>query len=244
MTGKSHLTAGTALTIAALHQGNYMASPDLWLALAIGVGMVASLLPDSDTPNPMIRSMVRGGGQPRLMNKVFYGKTRHSLFYKTFAALELLVRGILAILLGIIPGLVKHRGPTHFLLTAVGLTGLLWFISVSLGWSLMFTLAFSVGYLSHIWCDTMTRSGVPIFGPITRKKVYSLPFPLRLRTEQTANLTEMIAVLLIILLAGSAFIIPNAVQYLLLVAVIISGMFVVTAVDDTIRQRNRRRKGE
>lgn len=244
MTGKSHLAAGTALTIAALYQGNYLKSPDLWLVLAIGVGMAASLLPDSDTPNPMIRNIVQGGGQPRLMNKLFYGKMRRSLTYRFLAALEVLARSVLAGLLGLIPGLVKHRGPTHYLLTVIALTGVFWFSSVQLGWSLMFALAFAVGYLSHIWCDTMTRSGVPIFGPISQKKFYSLPFPLRLRTERAANFTEILAVLFVLLLAGSAFIISNATHYVSLLATIIIGMFVFTAVDDAVRQNNRRHEGE
>ena len=240
MTGKSHLIAGTAVTAAALHQASYTPpSTGIWFWAALGIGMVASLLPDIDSQNPMIKSLVKGGGQPRLTNTLISYRMRRrfptAAVYLVLAGIELLIRYALAGLIGIVPGLVQHRGPTHYLVTAAGLTALAWLVSYQAGVSTMYALAFGAGYLSHIWCDTMTRSGVRLFAPfISEKSCHSLPRPLRLTTGRNQSFSEFIALVFIGLGCGLAFTTPTSV-YLPVVGVVITGMFAGTAVYERLR---------
>ena len=41
---------------------------------------------------------------------------------------------------------------------------------------------FLVGYLSHLMLDMMTKSGVPLLGPFTKKRFHLLPPFLRVKT--------------------------------------------------------------
>jgi membrane-bound metal-dependent hydrolase YbcI (DUF457 family) len=241
MTGKSHLAAGTVLTAAALQQANYTPHSNIWFWFALGIGMVASLLPDTDSPNPMLKGKIKAGGQPKLAQLLFGYKARKriptNLVYGLIAAIELLIRHILAGLISIVPGLVKHRGPTHYLITAVGLTALFWLITNQLGSSTMYTLAFGVGYLSHIWCDTMTKSGVRLLAPfLPKKSFHSLPRPLRLTTGQDVALSEYIALATIGVGSALAFVFHPPI-YIPAVAVAIAGMFITTALYDRLHPK-------
>lgn len=245
MTGKSHLIAGTAVTAAVLYQASYTPpSTGLWFWAALGIGMVASLLPDIDAPNPMIKSLVKGGGQPRLMNALMrYRWCRRFpmiVLYLLLAGIELLIRYTLAGLIGVVPHLVQHRGPTHYLVTATGLTALTWLVSYQADISSMYALAFGAGYLSHVWCDTMTRSGVRLFAPLISKKSYHcLPRPLRLTTGRNRSFSELVALTFIGLGCGLAFTTPTGV-YLPAAGVIVVGMFIITAVYERLRPGRKR----
>ncbi|MCA9988105.1 MAG: metal-dependent hydrolase [Anaerolineales bacterium] len=245
MTGKSHLVAGTAVTAAALHQASYTPpSTGIWYWVALGIGMVASLLPDIDSQNAMIKSLVKGGGQPRLTNALISYRMRRRfptvVPYLALAGIELLIRYTLAGLIGLVPGLVQHRGPTHYLVTAVGLTALVWLISYQADISPMYALSFGAGYLSHVWCDTMTRSGVRLFAPLIPKKSYHcLPRSLRLTTGRNQSYSELIALTLIGLGCGLAFTIPAGI-YLPAAGIVVVGMFVATAVYERLRPGRKR----
>jgi membrane-bound metal-dependent hydrolase YbcI (DUF457 family) len=244
MTGKSHLLAGTAVTAAALHQANFTpANSGFFWAVALGVGLIASLLPDVDARNPLIRRLVQGGGRPQLAQALISRRMRRrfpfTIIYLLLAAPELLLRYALAGLMGLIPNLVQHRGPTHYLLTAAGLTALFWTISHQLDISPRYALAFGAGYASHIWCDAMTRNGVRLFAPLSRRSYHALPYLFRLSTGRQQSLAELAALLFIGAGASLAFITPAAV-YLPAVAVAIVGMFVITAVWQWLRARRAR----
>jgi membrane-bound metal-dependent hydrolase YbcI (DUF457 family) len=239
MTGKSHLIAGTTITAAALHQANFApASGGIFWAAALAIGMIASLLPDIDARNPLIRSLVQGGGRPRLTQLLIGQRIRRRfpviIVYLFLALCELLIRYTLAGLMGIVPNLVQHRGPTHYLVTAVGLTAVFWAVSYQLNVSSMYALAFGAGYLSHIWTDTMTRSGVRLFAPLTQKRYHALPRTLRLATGRRQNVAELLVLLWIGVGAGLAFAAPPAI-YLPLVGAVILSMFVMTAALGRLR---------
>lgn len=74
-------------------------------------------------------------------------------------------------------GWMSHRGITH--------TWILWALLSAL--ALLFlpapvALALIAGYASHLIADMATRSGLPVFWPITEAKFYVLPYPIRVRT--------------------------------------------------------------
>lgn len=241
MTGKSHLAAGTVMTAAALQQAGYTTQSGIFFWLALGIGMVSSLLPDTDSPNPLLKSQIKAGGKPKLTRLLFGYRARKrfptNLVYGLLAAIELLTRHTLAGLIGIIPGLVKHRGPTHYLITAVGLTALFWLVVNQLGGSSMYALAFGTGYLSHIWCDTMTKSGVRLLAPLLPKKPFhSLPRPLRLTTGRDVTLSETIALAVIGVGSALAFLFHPPI-YIPVVAIVIVGMFIITALYDRLHPK-------
>ncbi len=72
--------------------------------------------------------------------------------------------------------LLGHRGPLHMPIAALAL----WVVAWRLGLPWLHWLAF--GYAAHILADAFTKSGVPLFGPLSDRHVGLLPRRLRLRT--------------------------------------------------------------
>ena len=70
----------------------------------------------------------------------------------------------------VINKLVGHRTLTHSILVLIILTGMLFFIA-----PVFITIAFFVGYLSHLILDSFTVSGVPFLYPF-KKRNYGLRF--------------------------------------------------------------------
>ena len=70
----------------------------------------------------------------------------------------------------VINKLVGHRTLTHSILVLFTLTGILYVTT-----SLSVTVAFFVGYLSHLILDSLTVSGVPFLYPFSRRN-YGLRF--------------------------------------------------------------------
>jgi inner membrane protein len=107
---------------------------------------------------------------------------------------------------------VKHRGATHFGLTALLMLALGLVIGQQLGYPDV-GLAFGLGYLSHLLADALTKTGLPLLWP-WRRQVHLLPRPLRVRTGGgVESLLFMItAAVFILLLPG---LIPPAVLKLL-----------------------------
>jgi len=76
---------------------------------------------------------------------------------------------------------VKHRGLTHWGITALAVVVAAVALGNAFGWPDA-GLAFGLGYLSHILpADAMTISGVPLLWP-REKAFHLLPGPLRVRT--------------------------------------------------------------
>lgn len=80
---------------------------------------------------------------------------------------------------------VKHRGLTHYGLTAGLALATAWLIGQQFGYGDV-GLAFGLGYLSHIMADAMTKHGVPLWGPLPGQ-FHLLPKALRLRTGSLAE---------------------------------------------------------
>jgi inner membrane protein len=71
----------------------------------------------------------------------------------------------------------KHRGITHTLLAV-----LLMLLISSLLVSPFVALVMTAAYASHLFLDACTPSGVPLFGPLSWRRVHLLPRGLRVRT--------------------------------------------------------------
>jgi LexA-binding, inner membrane-associated putative hydrolase len=82
-------------------------------------------------------------------------------------------------------GKIPHRGPTHSLLTAAALTGVVAMFAdeYALEVAAPIAFAFALSYVvAHIAADGLTLDGVPALWPFYRRDVHLLPAVLRVRS--------------------------------------------------------------
>lgn len=101
---------------------------------------------------------------------------------------------------------VKHRGLTHYGLTAGLALAAAWLIGRQFGLGDV-GLAFGLGYLSHILADAMTKHGVPLWGPLPGQ-FHLLPKALRLRTGSPAETLLFMVLVLVLVWLGPALLPP------------------------------------
>ena len=65
----------------------------------------------------------------------------------------------------LMPSGMQHRGFTHTTIIPIGML-LYWYFNSS-----VLVLALAGGYMSHIALDAVTTAGIPIFYPLTRKRI-------------------------------------------------------------------------
>lgn len=108
---------------------------------------------------------------------------------------------------------VKHRGATHFGLTAL----LVFFVAIYVGRYLGYPdlgFAFGMGYLSHLLADGLTKSGVPLLWPFYPKSVHLLPKLLRIRTGNSVETLLFIAITVCLIFLSPALLTPEIVMWL------------------------------
>ena len=166
MKGASHLLIG--LGAAAVVQRIYAPFGDSWQALALAgaAAVVGALLPDVDSDESVIRQAT--------------GTARSGGCVGKLASL-----GISAITGG-------HRVGTH--------TAVAWLVISAIAWAVgrvanlpYIAIAFSVGYLSHLLADALTVEGVPLFWPLTKRRVCLLPSFIAIRTGSFFEYAFMVA---------------------------------------------------
>ena len=204
MTGKGHLIVGSAVTVATLTVADYSFSAEF--AVATFIGLFAALLPDIDSPNSLLKSLIRANNQPRLIQSILGKKVPKNplfkLIYIPLASLEMFLRAAIMFPLDLAAKL-PHRGPTHYGATAALLTYLVYQLTLFLNQSPIYAIAFGAGYLSHLFADGLTRAGIPLFGPLIRQRIHLLPKFLRLRTERSISFYELLYILCI--MGGSIY---------------------------------------
>jgi len=201
MTGVGHAIVGTAVTVATLV---VLDVPPLSaeFALATFYGFIASLLPDIDGGQNLLKSLVRAKDQPRIV-RLFFGRMprKRGLFksiYILLGMIEVTARSFLVRILNFLDWLLPHRGPTHYLATAFLLDYLIYRASLAYGFSAIYSIAFTAGYISHILADSLTRAGVPLLGPFYRHRLHLLPKPMRIYTKRGMSASERLWVALIL----------------------------------------------
>ena len=103
-----------------------------------------------------------------------FGMALASLIFRSFRSYEyILMTGVFAVIsdLDSVLGL-KHRGITHSLSFAF-LVSLMLYAASPEGYELAW-LSAAIGILSHLFLDSLTRGGVPLYHPLSKKR-YSLP---------------------------------------------------------------------
>lgn len=121
------------------------AQPLDWALVSLG-----AICPDFDAGGGMITHPSAWiPGLPRLFGRALDGTTRLA----SQATREI----------------VGHRGPLHFPIIALGL----WLLATYTHLPWLHFIAF--GYAAHILADTFNKSGVPLWGPLSKKDVSFLP---------------------------------------------------------------------
>jgi inner membrane protein len=146
-------------------------APTLVDVVLVGaVGMGAALLPDLDSDEATIRQVTRT------------------------ARSQGCVGGLVS---AIVTALGGHRGAlTHSLLSwlVVSAGALLYFHGN------MLSVAFSLGYLSHLVADALTIEGVPLLWPLVRRRLRLLPSLLAIRTGGWREYVVMVALWVFVVL--------------------------------------------
>ena len=195
MMGTSHLTIGTTVTaVTLLWAGIEPASPPF--AIGLGIGALASLLPDIDgdprnAADPLIRRILQVGNTQSKRQLAHAFRRGHLV-----AVLWNLVLRSVALIINLIAATLPHRGVTHWGITCLLLTAVFGMLCSLLGWPLVYTACFGVGYASHIAADMTTHSGVRVLGGLTRngRAYHLLPKPLRIRTGSPSEWVLLAAI--------------------------------------------------
>ena len=177
MEGKAHMAIGAALG-AALAQPYTQATPYEWLIvpLAAFTAFMAAGLPD------VLDSEHASGRDPvGLSWSSIQRDARKARRKSIFENLLLLPRALVALVVDLVAKIIPHRGPTHWLVTWLGLSALAVTGAALLHWPLLLAYAFGAGYLSHLLADALTVSGVPLLWPFSDRKIHLLPGLLRFR---------------------------------------------------------------
>ena len=176
MNGRNHATLGAVSTFSYLllsDQSPYQVGL-LPFGLGMLIGVAAALLPDIDTPNNHLRSSL-GVGSRQTTRALLNGRRKGLLRW-----LWDLLRWFVARLLDVVAWLLPHRGLTHWLITAVILTGIAAAVCRTQNLPDLIWQTFGIGYLSHLLADVCTESGVRLLAPFYSRTL-TIPF-LRVRT--------------------------------------------------------------
>ncbi len=154
MTGPTHAVLATAATII-LGQKTGIFPPDVfgWSVILVG-----TLIPDIDEPKST------ASNPAGLFNKLM-PRWVQGFFNTPFRAMSKSLRSVFG-----------HRGATHYLIWPFIMGGWAWYNNAPLlSW-------FAWGYLVHELADSITRVGIPAFGPFYPKNLSILPKRLRIKT--------------------------------------------------------------
>lgn len=171
MTGKTHAMVGAN---AVWFLALTDLAPDPWL---IPLGAFTALLPDLDASESMAKHL-----------EVGFGTRRSRVAVKPLAPLAF-----------VLSRLFRHRGWLHSWLAVVVVAG----VSVlALGrYGPAYPLVATLGYLSHLAIDALTKSGIDFLLPL-RSKVALLPKPFRVRTGGAVDMgLFLVGALTLVLLA-------------------------------------------
>ena len=210
MTGISHLLLGSLFCLTVLNLVSDPHSAHFWAAL--GLGALATLLPDLDAKHSMLQSGLHQHGRATLANFLIGRRQARTLIGGLMLAImsifEIGIRMSLQGIVEIFKLFVRHRGILHSLLVAGLLSGLVWYVTWYFGFGYVYALSFLAGFLSHLFLDSLTLSGLAFLRPFSSHAFHLLPKILRIKTksfgEVIACLTIMFVLLFINLVIMSA----------------------------------------
>jgi inner membrane protein len=102
--------------------------------------------------------------------------------------------GVLRLPMTIFTASARHRGATHWVLTAAAVTIVLTAAARAVWPALMAPVAIGAGcgYCAHLLADACTPHGVPLLGPFSSRRIHLLPAGLRVATGGIGDLLMLI----------------------------------------------------
>ena len=160
MMGQTHLAGGVALAITCEAASRVMGFTlfDSHLALDTESGIA-------------VMTAVGLAGIASLLPDLDHPKSKAS-------NLNIITRMISAV----VRSVTTHRGLTHWILTCLAFTGIVYLV-----WPFL-AIWFFIGYASHLLLDMMTISGIKVLKPFSSQTCYLLPKFLRFRTGAWAEM--------------------------------------------------------
>lgn len=229
MMGKSHAVAGALFTAAIAPPASKALGLDLSpeeLAIGVGIGAVAGLLPDIDHPDSMLTEGVIPGAKylgplgpaiglflsipPRIVGigaraTMNHRGGTHSLTFLAlwtvlaaplYAACIALGAFLVSVVLGALTG-VFPGVPTLDVGAVIS-----WLVSNLPAVMPLVMLSVFCGYLSHLVTDSMTNVPVPWPWPFSKKRYSLLPKGMRITTDSFAE-NRLVRPLMVVLLAAA-----------------------------------------
>ncbi len=171
MRNRTHEAIGAAATLAVCAAVN---SGALVAAGAVGASLLGSRLPDADQLGSRIHRRTRL--ERRSLPAGLAGR-------------------LLRLPMTLFAALAKHRGPTHWLLSAATATIALTAAAGALWPQLAPPVAVGIGcgYGAHVLADACTPHGAPLLGPFSRRRVHLLPPRCRVATGGIGDMLMLIA---------------------------------------------------
>ncbi|MFK7801133.1 MAG: metal-dependent hydrolase [Anaerolineae bacterium] len=182
MNGRSHAILGAAASTLMLgFKGIDVLDEPFVFIPALVVGIFASLLPDIDSANNLFRKSLKLSSRQTLRD------VQRTPLRKPVTLFVAVSRFIVARLLNIMDRFLPHRGPTHFGITAFGLTWLMYWICSAWGLPDAIWFTFGAGYVSHLVGDGVTIRGVRFLAPFYDPSIHLVPKPLRIKVGTQAE---------------------------------------------------------
>lgn len=220
MMGRNHLTIGlatTGITVATYKIIEITGDPAVVQdviglgvsILALWIGAIASLLPDLDSEHSLLQSRTVRLFEKKIpyhsekFVRPIFGYNGAKIAMLPITTLSMSIGFVLSIVLKAIGKKIPHRHWTHSVVTGAVLALLFYFGLRQLeirywSWmdSLLLSITFFLGYTSHIFADSMTRSGTPYIYPFCwfvsgkRQNGHVLPRKWRIYTGKGIEMSQ------------------------------------------------------
>lgn len=177
MTGVSHLLIGGSLAFTAT---SFVSKDPTFLFFNTILGSLATLLPDLDAQNSVLQVWLTGKYSTKISDSLISRYQRRGslvmeMIYLGFASVETAIRLIMWLLISGLKKITTHRGITHSLFTFLGLLVIVTVAIELLTLDPLYLISFSLGYISHLFADATTYSGVQLLAPFSKQSLHILP---------------------------------------------------------------------
>ncbi len=193
MNGRSHAILGAAASVLALgiQEIDIIDQPLVYVP-ALFMGIMGGLFPDIDSAENLFRKSLK------LSSAQTRRDVQNATLMRPVTMVVAVSRFIVARILNVINYFLPHRGPTHYGVSVIFVTWLVYWFCSAWGLDRSLWITFGAGYLSHLIGDGVTIRGVRFLAPIYPDFIHLMPPKLRIRVGTQAE-SVMLALLVGIL---------------------------------------------
>ncbi len=159
MTGKTHMIIGIAASLYILPKLGY--NPGI---AALSAAALGGLIPDMDHPKSKINQRILPIKNKLGKMLIYSGIGSLLIYYNDFKSNHITLAGIILIMIG----MSHHRGFTHSIV-GVSIISVITFHMLNPIVPISIIISFCVGVTSHVLADYMTKEGVELFYPLTKR---------------------------------------------------------------------------